>query len=114
MIRRPPRSTLFPYTTLFRSARVNARWTREFMAHDPRADLRRIAVPVLALTGGKDLQVDPGDLAVIAATVPGGARTELVPDLGHTLRSQPGPPSMGAYRKELRRPVDPSVLRDRK
>src|SRR3712207_7713483 len=23
MIRRPPRSTLFPYTTLFRSARVN-------------------------------------------------------------------------------------------
>src|SRR3712207_8246714 len=25
MIRRPPRSTLFPYTTLFRSARVRAR-----------------------------------------------------------------------------------------
>src|ERR1017187_7523398 len=24
MIRRPPRSTLFPYTTLFRSTRVNA------------------------------------------------------------------------------------------
>src|SRR3712207_7527489 len=24
MIRRPPRSTLFPYTTLFRSSRVNA------------------------------------------------------------------------------------------
>src|SRR6185295_19505730 len=27
MIRRPPRSTLFPYTTLFRSARAG-RWTR--------------------------------------------------------------------------------------
>src|SRR3712207_6946986 len=27
MIRRPPRSTLFPYTTLFRSDRVN-RWVR--------------------------------------------------------------------------------------
>src|SRR3712207_8258798 len=26
MIRRPPRSTLFPYTTLFRSHRRNARW----------------------------------------------------------------------------------------
>src|SRR3712207_8774627 len=26
MIRRPPRSTLFPYTTLFRSARVAATW----------------------------------------------------------------------------------------
>src|ERR1041384_6142181 len=33
MIRRPPRSTLFPYTTLFRSA---ARWP-----HGPRDDARR-------------------------------------------------------------------------
>src|SRR2546430_13453098 len=31
MIRRPPRSTLFPYTTLFRSDRVNAR-RRDFDA----------------------------------------------------------------------------------
>src|SRR5258708_28474890 len=34
MIRRPPRSTLFPYTTLFRSALYSstksARWTRKF------------------------------------------------------------------------------------
>src|SRR5687767_11732541 len=28
MIRRPPRSTLFPYTTLFRSRREGGRWTR--------------------------------------------------------------------------------------
>src|SRR5260370_32044648 len=28
MIRRPPRSTLFPYTTLFRSARPPASWPR--------------------------------------------------------------------------------------
>src|SRR2546426_2004096 len=28
MIRRPPRSTLFPYTTLFRSHRHLARWAR--------------------------------------------------------------------------------------
>src|SRR2546422_9636626 len=29
MIRRPPRSTLFPYTTLFRSHRVAAVWREE-------------------------------------------------------------------------------------
>src|SRR2546426_1345493 len=29
MIRRPPRSTLFPYTTLFRSGPVKIIWTRE-------------------------------------------------------------------------------------
>src|SRR5256885_2960617 len=28
MIRRPPRSTLFPYTTLFRSGRAEASWFR--------------------------------------------------------------------------------------
>src|SRR5258708_27190212 len=34
MIRRPPRSTLFPYTTLFRSRRKAER-------HEPHADLAR-------------------------------------------------------------------------
>src|SRR2546430_12348884 len=33
MIRRPPRSTLFPYTTLFRSARVGAVRARERLVH---------------------------------------------------------------------------------
>src|SRR3989449_1107457 len=47
MIRRPPRSTLFPYTTLFRShddlepevaaalARAHNNWTRDFCAWNP-------------------------------------------------------------------------------
>src|SRR3712207_7131250 len=34
MIRRPPRSTLFPYTTLFRSAAVVAGGQDAFVAHD--------------------------------------------------------------------------------
>src|SRR3712207_9334548 len=34
MIRRPPRSTLFPYTTLFRSARVLARTPAELEPTD--------------------------------------------------------------------------------
>src|SRR5258708_30906594 len=33
MIRRPPRSTLFPYTTLFRSHRIAAHRARERRAH---------------------------------------------------------------------------------
>jgi uncharacterized protein len=90
--------------------RINARWTREFLAHDPRADLARIAVPVLAITGGKDLQVPAADLDVVAATVRGPVEVRRVPDLTHTLRTQPGPPSMGAYREELRRPVNRELL----
>ncbi|MGY1702495.1 alpha/beta hydrolase family protein [Geodermatophilus sp. SYSU D00766] len=91
-------------------ARLNARWHREFLAHDPRTDLARIVVPVLAVTGEKDLQVPVADLEVIAATVPGPVTVLRVPDLTHTLRRQPGRASMGAYRGELRRPVDAGVL----
>src|SRR2546422_7505761 len=49
MIRRPPRSTLFPYTTLFRSARVSTYWS----TGSPRlasAD-RHATYAVLQLTG---------------------------------------------------------------
>src|SRR3712207_8055133 len=38
MIRRPPRSTLFPYTTLFRSARGRPPARAHLLAADARAD----------------------------------------------------------------------------
>jgi hypothetical protein len=91
-------------------ARINARWTREFMAHDPRTDLAEIDVPVLAITGAKDLQVKPADVDVVASTVAGAVETHVVHDLTHTLRRQPGLPSLSAYKKELREPVNPDVL----
>lgn len=91
--------------------RVNARWTREFMAYDPRVDLARVQLPVLALTGSKDLQVRPGDLQTIAELVPGPVETELVPDVSHLLRTQPGEASLRRYREEVRRPLDERVVR---
>ncbi len=90
-------------------AKINARWHREFLAHDPCEDLARLSVPVLAITGEKDLQVDPADLDRIAELVP-GATVHRIADLTHTLRRQPDRPSLNAYRRELRRPVDPEVL----
>jgi pimeloyl-ACP methyl ester carboxylesterase len=89
--------------------KINAKWTREFMAHDPRTDLARIDAPVLAVTGEKDLQVRPDDLDVIASTAP-SATVQRVPDRTHTLRRQPGQASLSAYRRELREPVDRDVL----
>src|SRR2546425_8784573 len=48
MIRRPPRSTLFPYTTLFRSPRVKARNDRFEITHD-----RRVGVGKPRRTAGQ-------------------------------------------------------------
>lgn len=90
--------------------RINARWHREFLAHDPRTDLARITVPVLAVTGAKDLQTPPADIDVVAATVAGPVRTLVVEDVSHILRTQPGAPTLASYRKDVRRPVDPRVL----
>src|SRR5256885_12795262 len=51
MIRRPPRSTLFPYTTLFRSNRVHDRLLPVFGAGGH--DQQRAAVAVVAHRGSK-------------------------------------------------------------
>src|SRR2546430_5362413 len=55
MIRRPPRSTLFPYTTLFRSDSVN------FMAGNLTSQVRNIADVAKAIAAGdlsKKITVD--------------------------------------------------------
>jgi hypothetical protein len=90
--------------------RINARWWREQLAYDPRPDLARIPVPVLAVTGDKDVQVDPDDLDVIASLVPGGAETHRAPGLTHILRRTDGPASVFSYRRLLHAPVDDELL----
>ncbi|NMH98846.1 alpha/beta hydrolase family protein [Pseudonocardia acidicola] len=92
-------------------ARLNARWLREFLAYDPRTDLARVRVPVLALTGSNDLQVDPADLDEIARQVPGPVQIHLARGVSHTLRVQPGAPSLRKYKAELRDPIAPQVVR---
>ncbi|GIJ47856.1 acyl-CoA thioester hydrolase [Virgisporangium aliadipatigenens] len=89
--------------------RVNARWYRELLAFDPAPVLRAVRVPALALTGEKDLQCDPDDLDAMARLAP-GITTRRVPDLTHVLRRDPRPPTLRAYRRLLREPVDAEVL----
>src|SRR3712207_8403393 len=49
MIRRPPRSTLFPYTTLFRSGRMDGR---------PLGERLQLGEHLQVLLGGRDLGLD--------------------------------------------------------
>src|SRR3989442_2965416 len=58
MIRRPPRSTLFPYTTLFRSA-VAATLAHELVDHHALGRIRKlVAFPAAPLLGRAGLHVD--------------------------------------------------------
>lgn len=91
--------------------RINAKWFREFLAYNPADDLPKIEMPVLAITGAKDLQVNPDDLTIIESSVGGPVATRLVPDVTHSLRRQAGPPSLSKYKREVREPVDAEVLR---
>ncbi|RII11223.1 2,6-dihydropseudooxynicotine hydrolase [Streptomyces sp. YIM 130001] len=92
-------------------APVNARWMRENLAHDTRDDLVDIRhTPVLAVTGDKDLQVDPDDLDEMRRLVPGGAEIHRLPDLTHLLRRDTGHHTIRSYRRLMRDPVDPSLI----
>ena len=91
-------------------AKVNAKWLREFLDHDPRSDLAGINAPVLGLTGGKDIQVPAEDLEVIRDLVPGPVTVIDPPEVTHLLREEPGVPSLRTYRRQAHRPVSPEVL----
>src|SRR5256885_12315504 len=94
MIRRPPRSTLFPYTTLFRSTRIDrdaggkAARRGELVAGQVEAQAVDGEAPLLC--GGGFFRVDDGDdvgavvigrgdefVAVLAAVVGGDAYAPL-------------------------------------
>src|SRR2546430_11332373 len=47
MIRRPPRSTLFPYTTLFRSAEALRMWPRDSLLRDVLDVVRRFRPQII-------------------------------------------------------------------
>lgn len=90
--------------------RVNARWYREFIGYDPAPDYARITVPVLAITGGHDMQVPPGDVDAIGRLVRGPFEGHVVDDLSHLLRPDPSWAGPRGYRRAVRQPVSPQVL----
>lgn len=97
-------------TARIQLAKVNARWMREFMAYDPLPALRAAKAPMLAITGSKDVQVDPADLAVIAESAP-VATVRAIDDVDHILRYEPGPISNPRhYGRQVEQPLDPRVV----
>jgi pimeloyl-ACP methyl ester carboxylesterase len=97
-------------TARVQMVKINAKWFREFMAHDPAPSLRSIRTPVLALAGSKDIQVDPSEVDHICRLVPSECSGRVIEDLTHLLRTEAGPPSVRTYKKQAGRPIAPEVL----
>ncbi len=91
--------------------RTNAKWMREFMAYDPFPALRSAQIPLLAITGSKDVQVDPADIATIREIAPEGIDAHVIDDVDHILRYEGAAISNPRlYRKQLEKPIDPRVI----
>jgi pimeloyl-ACP methyl ester carboxylesterase len=90
--------------------KINAKWFREFLAFDPARALSRVRVPVLAITGAKDVQVNPDDIAEMEEIVPTEFTGAVLPDVTHLLRRDDGPAGLKTYKKQMKRPVDRRLL----
>ena len=89
--------------------KINAQWLREFMAYNPTEDLQRITVPVLAISGSKDIQVDPSDLERMANLIKGPFEPHLIPNMTHLLRIEEGDAAISKYKNEIKKPLEPLV-----
>jgi len=90
--------------------RVNARWVRDFVRYDPAPALASVMVPLLAITGGHDLQVPPADVEAMGRLVLGPFEGHVVGDLSHMLRPDPDSAGPRGYRRQTREPTSPDVL----
>lgn len=88
--------------------KVNAKWFREFMAFDPAEALARVEVPILAITGVNDVQVEPADVELMEQITEAPFEGHVVPGVNHILRN--AAPSPTGYKKQVGLPLDPQVL----
>lgn len=88
--------------------RINARWFREFLAFDPAARFASVSIPVLAITGSADRQVNPDDVATMAAAIPGHVDGHVIDGVNHILRAGDGSPRR--YKAQVGQPLDDRVV----
>jgi len=100
------------------TAQVLHPWFRFFLGFDPRTALREVTVPVLAINGGLDLQVPPGqNLPEIALALGEAGNTDITirefPGLNHLFQTAgTGSPAEYALIEETMAPVVLETIRD--
>jgi pimeloyl-ACP methyl ester carboxylesterase len=91
--------------------RINAKWMREFLVYDPEPVLRMTTSPILAITGSKDVQVDPSGIETVAAVTGDRGTAIVIDDVDHILRTELAPTSNPKrYKQQVKQPIDGRVV----
>ncbi len=91
--------------------KINAKWMREFLAYDPEPVLRSTTAPLLAITGSKDVQVNPADIEIIGTIIGDHGTAMVVNDVDHILRTETAPISNPKrYKQQVAKPIDDRVV----
>ena len=91
--------------------RINAKWMREFLAYDPEPVLRSTTSPLLAITGSKDVQVNPADIETIAQITEDRGTAMVINDVDHILRTETASVSNPKrYKQQVTKPIDNRVV----
>jgi uncharacterized protein len=95
-------------------AEVNAKWYREHYAMSVLDYYPQVKCPVLAITGDRDIQVDPQHVHIITELVQGPAEGHIVPEMNHILCRYEGKHTMfglmSEYQQLIGSPLHPELL----
>ncbi len=84
-------------------SKVNAKWYREHYAFSVLDYFSQVKCPVLAITGDRDVQVDPEHVHIITKLVQGPAEGHIVPKMNHILCHYEGTHTMYKLMKEYQK-----------
>lgn len=95
-------------------AKLNAKWIREHFQYEIAEDLAAVTCPVLAITGLKDVQVNPDHVKVFVEKVNGPGEAHNISMMNHLLRDQEEEVSMiklkSIYKKSFKKPLSQEML----
>ena len=83
-------------------------WSRWFIAHDPGPALAGLDVPLLALYGGKDVQVPADQNAPVLSRLKPDAEVVVLPNLNHLM--QPATTGLPNEYETIETTIDPEAL----
>ncbi|MFE8703118.1 alpha/beta hydrolase family protein [Cytobacillus sp. FJAT-54145] len=99
----------------YKGTKLNAKWMRESQEFNGLEQLNGVNIPVLAVTGDKDVQVPPTDVKNIEGVVKGDAEWHIVPNMNHLLRKYEQNHTILGLMKEYKtlvgQPTDPDLIR---